>query len=1045
MSTQNTATLLAGVAVSSLSGKDSLRYSRGLHFPQHYAAKLRVEHTLQGHNGCVNRMSWNADGSLLVSGSDDRRAIIWHYPDVDRTPLALSTEHRANIFGAQFLPCTGDRRVVTGAMDDTVQLHDLESSPATGGPGRGGARARQQAQPGMRRQVGVGNVQLVMPRTKVYLSHKDRVKDIETEPLNPHNFWSGGEDGVVRQYDTRAPNQQEWASPTVLVQVRDGHRTVQVKSLDINKAHPHLLAVAGSDPYIRLYDRRRLGPGSWKRRGSTPAVLALAPPHLPLPTQARHGRAHATYVSFSNKGDKLVTTYHGDHAYAFDITSAGGLAAAFAAPTGPGPGLAVTAGAWAGPGPVHRAVAAAAEAEARGSGGGGGSEGGTGSPRSGGGSPLPPRAEEAKARGNSAMFERRWPAAVAAFGEALHWAPGAPLLYALRAEALLGRGWVGDAALALRDCDTAVGLDAGFSRAYLRRIQALQALQQFQCALTAADEYRRRFPGRAAEDVAALAAQLRGSVEERRRTYEARRQQQERRRAQRAQEALARAPRRQAGLHQHRSPGPAVGSGGASTGGSSAPTAAATPPAPITPVQPAVTAAATAPNSGPAAAVTAGVATAAATTTVEAAEAAAVHDSPMTEAAGADADAASPSDSEDFVGPPPPPPTDPYPGDLAAAGSSGGGGAAAAATAVPGPTTPLRTRLAAVAGGLEGVWEGSEEGTADEDTAITDRATTVGAGSTDAATADSEEGEPSRGAAAGPSARPGAAPETSGPRPAGDGGSEGLAAEAEAEEEEEDDDEDEAGAARSESGGDSDLESLPGEADPDEELFLQYYARAMELVEGCAGGSAAARASSAPPGSAPRGAWAGSEGGRRMTQRYVGQCNVQTDIKEACFVGAGDAVVAAGSDCGRVFLYDAASGAVLRALTADEDVANCVQCHPTLPVLATSGIENVVRLWAPSEPLPSAAALPELQEELAAVVARNQERMREAPSMLRASALQQALQENPQLWHLLMSQLYRRGMMPGGRGRPGEEAGAAGEEDEDEGEDERPEVSCRMA
>lgn len=42
-------------------------------------------------------------------------------------------------------------------------------------------------------------------------------------------------------------------------------------------------------------------------------------------------------------------------------------------------------------------------------------------------------------------------------------------------------------------------------------------------------------------------------------------------------------------------------------------------------------------------------------------------------------------------------------------------------------------------------------------------------------------------------------------------------------------------------------------------------------------------------------------------------------------MGSDDRVVAAGSDCGRVFLYDAASGAVLRALNADEDVANCVQ------------------------------------------------------------------------------------------------------------------------
>ena len=39
-------------------------------------------------------------------------------------------------------------------------------------------------------------------------------------------------------------------------------------------------------------------------------------------------------------------------------------------------------------------------------------------------------------------------------------------------------------------------------------------------------------------------------------------------------------------------------------------------------------------------------------------------------------------------------------------------------------------------------------------------------------------------------------------------------------------------------------------------------------------------------------------------------------------------------------------------LKADEDVCNCVQCHPTDACLATSGIESVVRLWTPcAEPV----------------------------------------------------------------------------------------------
>ena len=57
----------------------------------------------------------------------------------------------------------------------------------------------------------------------------------------------------------------------------------------------------------------------------------------------------------------------------------------------------------------------------------------------------------------------------------------------------------------------------------------------------------------------------------------------------------------------------------------------------------------------------------------------------------------------------------------------------------------------------------------------------------------------------------------------------------------------------------------------------------------------------------------------------AGHANVQTDIKEAIFMGSHDDLVAAGSDDGSVFIYDAVTGQVVNILQADEDVANCVQ------------------------------------------------------------------------------------------------------------------------
>ena len=54
--------------------------------------------------------------------------------------------------------------------------------------------------------------------------------------------------------------------------------------------------------------------------------------------------------------------------------------------------------------------------------------------------------------------------------------------------------------------------------------------------------------------------------------------------------------------------------------------------------------------------------------------------------------------------------------------------------------------------------------------------------------------------------------------------------------------------------------------------------------------------------------WEGTQGGRRMGQRLIGQLNISTDIKEVAFLGPHDSLVAAGSDDGHVFIYHAVRG-----------------------------------------------------------------------------------------------------------------------------------------
>ncbi|XP_065880509.1 protein ALTERED SEED GERMINATION 2 isoform X2 [Euphorbia lathyris] len=93
-----------------------------------------------------------------------------------------------------------------------------------------------------------------------------------------------------------------------------------------------------------------------------------------------------------------------------------------------------------------------------------------------------------------------------------------------------------------------------------------------------------------------------------------------------------------------------------------------------------------------------------------------------------------------------------------------------------------------------------------------------------------------------------------------------------------------------------------------------------------------------------------------MKQRYVGHCNVGTDIKQASFLGQRGEYVASGSDDGRWFIWEKTTGRLIKMLLGDEAVVNCVQCHPFDCVVATSGIDNTIKIWTPTASVPSVVA-----------------------------------------------------------------------------------------
>ncbi|XP_011304598.1 WD and tetratricopeptide repeats protein 1 [Fopius arisanus] len=81
--------------------------------------------------------------------------------------------------------------------------------------------------------------------------------------------------------------------------------------------------------------------------------------------------------------------------------------------------------------------------------------------------------------------------------------------------------------------------------------------------------------------------------------------------------------------------------------------------------------------------------------------------------------------------------------------------------------------------------------------------------------------------------------------------------------------------------------------------------------------------------------------------RFCGHCNTTTDIKEANFFGSNGQYIVAGSDDGSFFVWNRKTTNILRVLRGDERIVNCLQPHPSTCLLATSGIDPVIRLWSP--------------------------------------------------------------------------------------------------
>jgi WD40 repeat protein len=80
---------------------------------------LNIQKRLRKHRGCVNTISFSADGRLLLSGSDDRTLVLWDWQEA-APALSFHTGHSNNVYHALFMPVSGDRSIVSCAADGEV-------------------------------------------------------------------------------------------------------------------------------------------------------------------------------------------------------------------------------------------------------------------------------------------------------------------------------------------------------------------------------------------------------------------------------------------------------------------------------------------------------------------------------------------------------------------------------------------------------------------------------------------------------------------------------------------------------------------------------------------------------------------------------------------------------------------------------------------------------------------------------------------------------------------------------------------------------------
>ena len=86
-----------------------------------------------------------------------------------------------------------------------------------------------------------------------------------------------------------------------------------------------------------------------------------------------------------------------------------------------------------------------------------------------------------------------------------------------------------------------------------------------------------------------------------------------------------------------------------------------------------------------------------------------------------------------------------------------------------------------------------------------------------------------------------------------------------------------------------------------------------------------------------------------IPRQWTGRINHQTFLKQVALLN--DQYILTGGDCGNLYIWERfGSQSLILKKPADPYVLNCVAVHPSLPLIATSGIASVADIWEPIAP-----------------------------------------------------------------------------------------------